>query len=438
MSDLSSRIFQTAAGQVQIVFPGSGGSGTSLEDDYLATLVGVGDISFEKVIEDNTVFPSGVNQTYFDPTAALNNMIKAVPITGIGPVSDIPVSIYLNGSLKYADAVDLMTRQWDKDKRRTTFNVTDQLQVLKTINLRDDNNGGAITNPLGYTTGQKVTILQLLVDIFKQINPSISSIQWTHTWSFMRGINPSDIFDLSNVACYPYDDIFNSGTALDKLKTLADVWKAICLTFQARSGMLDINTPYFIQEMESGQTVTALSEQQVKSWRDDSPIQAIDPVLETNNSSWIFDIIGGGWGTWTNAVVQKTDFYTPFWFWIDAGNTAQGNLVADDDGTRIGGVKNVGSVVLPGLNPSMVPPGPYSTNGNQIASTFYNLANAIGNCLSQSRTFVRPRYTSKLAGVDYGMDKLYSYGGAALLRPLSISESLTTNGSNVIFEEMPA
>ncbi len=439
MSDLSSRDYRVAAGTVSVVLPGNGDAGTSLEGDYNATLVGLGDISYEKVEEDNTVFPSSVAMTFFDPEKKLWSLIDSVPITPIGALLDVPVTLKLDAVTKYAGTVDLMTPSWDKNKRRTTFNVTDQLQALKTIKLQDENNGDQITNPLGYTAGTRVSFLQMLLDIFKTINPSLVSIPHViQNWMFLKGGIGGSTINFSSVGCVPFDDIFNNATTLSSLKTLADVWKMICLTFQCRSGMLDINTPYFIKEMGSGQVPIALTDGQGKSWRPAKSLQAIDPIIKTREASWTFDTAGGGWGTWTNAVVPKTNYYTPMLGYVDGAGNPAGNLKAVDDGTVVGGMKDGSGIILPGLNPAMLPPYPYNATQQQYQTTFYNLAQAIGANLITFRSNARKKYIAKLDGVDYSMAELYTYGDFGNFRPLILSESLTKNETNAIFVEMPA
>ena len=439
MSDLSSRDYRVAAGTVSVVLPGNGDAGTSLESDYNATLVGLGEISYEKVEEDNTVFPSSVDMTFFDPEKKLWSLIDAVPTTVIGDVSQIPVTLMLNGAAKYNGAIDLMTASWDKNKRRATFTVSDQMQILKTIKLQDENNGNAVTNPLGYTTGTRVSFLQMLLDIFKAINPSLVSIPIVvQNWSFLKGGVGGSATPFSNIGCVPFDDIFNNSTALSQLKTLADVWKMISLTFQARSGMLDINTPYFVKEMVSGQVPVVLVDGQVKSWRPERSLQSIDPIIKVRDSSWTFDTAGGGWGTWTNAIVPKANYYTPMLCYVDGAGNPAGNLKAVDDGTAIGGMKDGTGIILPGLNPSLLPPYPYNATQQQYLTTFYNLAQAIGANLITFRGTARKKYIAKLDGVDYSMAELYTYGDFGNFRPLTLSESLTKNETSATFVEMPA
>lgn len=232
---------KTGAGDVKVLIYGTSSFITAFTNCDLKKIDPL-EVGF--IDQDETLFfPSGIgillrdlDRTAFDRLSANKDTIE----------------VYLNGSLEYVGVADILrTEHYDKEKE-TQIVVFDEVNTLKGILLKDPSNNAM--GPFGYLPGEKRTVIDLVTDIFKQINAAMSlSTTYTNDWTFRRG---SELFSWSQI--YYQTDAYFFG-AVKPFTNVAELLRYLCDAFGCFAGMTTRNNAFFYKRFARIDTPTSLT-----------------------------------------------------------------------------------------------------------------------------------------------------------------------------------
>lgn len=147
----------------------------------------VGEMSVEYNIDELWCAPSNVRMTLFDKEGYLTDLLLAARWTdlvmseGNRIFAQPKVEIFLGGELEFNGTIFEDTVDIDKTKRMIEFEVAPVTEVLSKINLYDQD--GRNLNPLGYIDGTVISVVQIINDIYKKIDPDMT-VEIFHNWVF--------------------------------------------------------------------------------------------------------------------------------------------------------------------------------------------------------------------------------------------------------------
>ncbi len=166
--------------------------------------------------------------------------------------------ILQNGNIKFLGNIIEDTISSHYAKKEIEFSVSSNLDILNKTALYDTDESAEEENlnPLNYTDYTFIPFTQLITDIYKVVNPSItypSSIKINQNWLF-EGVKESSsvygfdgyivikdlVFNELNVQSH--DVFFNSSNGL---KNLADLIKSSAIDFGCFTGMLNNENAFF-------------------------------------------------------------------------------------------------------------------------------------------------------------------------------------------------
>lgn len=177
---------KTAAGEVRLLIYGP----SVFTDARLASISPI-----EHGYDDNDetiVFPSNCTIKLFDPGKQAYDRLK---------LNEDKVEVYLNSVRQYVGRVYVSETYHDEKRGETSVLIVDGMQKLKNLKIRDSA-GNQVTD-LGYSDNEYHKLVDLVRDIFKQINPDVT-LNVEHDWEFRyAGVTSGGINDLYfNTRCW--------------------------------------------------------------------------------------------------------------------------------------------------------------------------------------------------------------------------------------------
>jgi hypothetical protein len=378
--------YKTASGDVLAIIDGTG---LDLMDCDLKKIDRLS-VGFDDA-DELVFFPSKIKLQFRDPSKALYDYMRA---------NTPNVSVQLNGDPFYYGIPDVMQVTRIEKTRESEFVAFDASNQLKNIKIKDSI--GSDLNPLGYIDGVYVATRQLILDIFKQINPDVT-LHVNQDWAFKLRApldDPTYTFDQTLLKTNP---LFFGTKPFD---TLADLLKNLAQNFGCSAGMFDRNNAYFVKRWKSSASPISLdmtgTTRRVKQFKRSTWLAQLNAVRVNEKGPFTDTYTEGDWDALPSGEPRYPDKTLQVDLWWGTSNTSTNISIFDGEAVR-----NLATI-----------------QDLAVDSTFRNVRETVAKYLYNYRSIARQKYESTLYGLDYSILNLYSYG-AITLRPSKLDYDLS-------------
>jgi hypothetical protein len=219
--------------QITINTTGTNQSFTFLEKNM--TVLSHGNLVWEYDIENALVLPNRLNVKIADGDLYLDSVLFGTGTEGLNSDIEFQVEIKINGTTEVKGNVLEDSISMERGDRILSFQVapkTDQLNKL--IMFDEDGNPKFSHGTASFPVDTEI------LNIFKKVNSSISSITFLHSWVFRDDLlNTHALTDSIRMTdlVFTVDDY--------SLTNLADALKFFCFFFGSMAGMVNNETAFF-------------------------------------------------------------------------------------------------------------------------------------------------------------------------------------------------
>jgi hypothetical protein len=216
--------------------------------DYNLRILNYGKLSIGYDLEDAFLVPGTYSLVIGDPDGVLDDLFFGAGEIPIATDKQAKITLKINGSNKFlGHAIE------DSIDYNDATCICDLVFAPKTdlINKRmvyDED--GLPLNPFGYTQDTVVSILDILLDIYKLVNPSLTyptGLQIIQDWEFQGRRNPTTICYLNNITfvnlMQSVNELFFVNTY--GILTCGDVLKKLAIDWCCFTGLISDEKAFF-------------------------------------------------------------------------------------------------------------------------------------------------------------------------------------------------
>ena len=227
--------------------------------DKNMAIIDYGKLTYEYDIDDPFIVPSGMDFKVFDPDEYLTDFLFGTPLTL--PAEKryiIEVYLYYNDDIIYGGDSLEDAIEYNEGTKILSLKTANAINKLNEKKLYDVSNSPL--DPLGLDPTYWVNFQELLVSIYKLINPATGAdtveVDITHGWRWKdTATAPFTQRELGGLDIY-VSSWFNSYSSWQTAETVGDFLRQLCLEFNAYTGMSTWGNAFFAQVLNFDATPT--------------------------------------------------------------------------------------------------------------------------------------------------------------------------------------
>lgn len=230
----------------------SGSNRTWNAADYGLKLVKLGSLKYSYNLDDALLVPGSFDCDIFDPQGILRDFIWGTSLEALATDKRPEISLYLNSALKIKGRAIMQNENYSDSSKLLKLKIAPSIDILNRAMVYDED-GNPTTVSANYVQGNWYKITDLIQDIFKFVNSSISysggSLYIYHDWTFLgQRYSPTNDYAVLKDIIFTELSHFIDPLYFDSSKgmhSLADILRKFAQDWCCFAGLLSEDIAFF-------------------------------------------------------------------------------------------------------------------------------------------------------------------------------------------------